>query len=65
MTAGSWPKPTPFDFQDGVDDEVLSLLFGGPDAELAGVLLLAAPGARANGWAARTAIALATAWSER
>ncbi len=65
MTAGSWPKPTPFDLQDGVDDEVLSLLFGGPDAELAGVLLLAAPGARANGWAARTAIALATAWTER
>ena len=65
MTAGSWPKPTPLDLEGGVDDEVLSLLFGGPDAELASVLLLAAPGARANGWAARTAIALATAWSER
>lgn len=65
MTAGSWPKPTPFDLEGGVDDEVLSLLFGGPDAELAGVLLLAGPGARANGWAARAAIALATAWSNR
>lgn len=65
MTAGSWPKPTPFDLESGVDDEVLSLLFGGPDAELAGVLLLAGQGARADGWAARTTIALATAWSER
>ncbi|MGH7443678.1 MAG: hypothetical protein ACREKM_02325 [Longimicrobiales bacterium] len=65
MTAGSWPTATPFDLESGAEPEVLSLLFGGPDAELAGVLLLAGPGARRDGWAARVAISLATAWSQR
>lgn len=65
MTAGSWPTATPFDLETGAEAEVLSLLFGGPDAELAGALLLAGPGARRDGWAARAAIALATAWSTR
>ena len=65
MTAGSWPKATPFDPVTGAEAEVLSLLFGGPDAELAGVLLLAAPGSRRDAWAARVAVALARAWSER
>lgn len=65
MTAGSWPKATPFDLDTGAEAEVLSLLFGGPDAEVAGLLLLAGHGARRDGWAARVAVSLAAAWSER
>ena len=65
MTAGSWPKATPFDLETGAGAEDLSLLFGGPDAQLAGVLLLAGHGARRDGWAARVAVSLAAAWSQR
>ena len=47
----------------GADAPELQRIFGGPDASLAGLLLLAGPDARRDGWAARTAVALAEAWS--
>ena len=52
----------PFPFADGIDSHVLDELIGGPAAALTAVALVVAPGARASGWGARAAAALAARW---
>ena len=52
----------PFPFADGIDSPVLDELIGGPAAALTAVALVVAPGARASGWGARAAAALAARW---
>ena len=59
---GLWPDEVPFPFEDGTGSPVLDELVGGPAAALTAVALVVAPGARASGWGARAAAALASSW---
>jgi MinD-like ATPase involved in chromosome partitioning or flagellar assembly len=59
---GLWPDATPFRVDDGIASSVLSEIVRGPSAALTAVVLVAGPRARASGWAARAAIAVARQW---
>jgi hypothetical protein len=52
----------PFPFEDGTGSHVLDDLLGGPAAALTAVALVVGPRARASGWGARAAVALASRW---
>jgi hypothetical protein len=59
---GLWPDATPFRIDDGDASSVLTEIVRGPSAALTAVVLVAGPRARASGWAARAAIAVARQW---
>ncbi|HEX6134648.1 MAG TPA: hypothetical protein VFZ24_11825, partial [Longimicrobiales bacterium] len=52
----------PFPLADGTGSPALDEIVGGPAAALTAVALVVGPRARASGWAARAAVALATRW---
>jgi hypothetical protein len=62
LNLGLWPDVVPFPLANGAASPVLEDLIGGPAAALTAVALVAAPEARASGWARHAAIALATQW---
>jgi SPOR domain len=62
LTLGLWPETVPLDPDDGADSPALDAILRGPAAALTAVVLLAGEQARASGWAARTAVALARRW---
>lgn len=57
-----WPETVPFPLQDGGLSPALDEIVGGPAAALTAVALVAGPQARASGWAAAAAVALARRW---
>jgi MinD-like ATPase involved in chromosome partitioning or flagellar assembly len=59
---GLWPDATPFRIDDGEASSVLTEIVRGPSAALTAVVLVAGPRARASGWAARAAFAVARQW---
>lgn len=59
------PAMTPFDPESGTFPPVLESLFARPAATVPAVLLVAGPEARRSGWAARAALAVASAWAAR
>jgi hypothetical protein len=59
---GLWPETVPLDPDDGADSPALDAIIRGPAAALTAVVLLAGEQARASGWAARAAVALARRW---
>lgn len=59
---GLWPGATPFDLSGGAASPVLDEIVQGPAAALTAVALVAGPRARASGWAARAAVAVASRW---
>lgn len=59
---GLWPDAVPFPLADGTGSPALDEIVAGPAAALTAVALVVGPRARASGWAARAAVALATRW---
>jgi hypothetical protein len=57
-----WPGVVPFDWSEGAPSPVLDELVQGPAAALTAVALVAGGRARASGWAAHAAVALAERW---
>lgn len=65
MSLSARPAKVPFDPEALSFPPVLEALFGRPPATIPGLLLVAGTKARAGGWAAKAAIALAEAWADR
>jgi hypothetical protein len=61
---GLWPKTVAFEPVDHAAASVLDEIINGPAAALTAVVLVVGPAARASGWAARAATALAARWPE-
>jgi hypothetical protein len=61
---GLWPKTVAFEPVDHAAASVLDEIIDGPAAALTAVVLVVGPAARASGWAARAATALAARWPE-
>jgi hypothetical protein len=59
---GLWPKPVPFETLEGAGSPVVGAIVEGPAAALTAVALVAGAGARASGWAADAAVAVARGW---
>jgi hypothetical protein len=59
---GLWPRSAAFDPFDDTASSVLDELVDGPAAALTAVALVSGPAARASGWAARAAAAIAAGW---
>jgi hypothetical protein len=61
---GLWPKTVAFEPVDHAAASVLDEIINGPAAALTAVVLVVGAAARASGWAARAATALAARWPE-
>jgi hypothetical protein len=59
---GFWPDSTPFGVDDGGATPAFDEIVRGPSAALTAVALVAGARARASGWAARAAVAVAARW---
>jgi hypothetical protein len=63
MNLGSWPGSVAYDPASGAEPLELDAVLSGSGREWRVALLVAGPQARAIGWAARAAVALAARWS--
>jgi hypothetical protein len=59
---GLWPDATPFGVDDGGATPAFDEIVRGPSAALTAVALVAGAHARASGWAAHAAVAVAARW---